>query len=525
MKKKDRRPLLIIAQILLVYIALLVLLYLCERGQPGSQINSIWDAFWYSFVTLSSVGYGDITPVTPAGYLIGVFFLIMAMGLLVALIGSVVSFLQSEGLPMLTLRLSRRKNWYYISEFSAEADALAQDILREDSDGIIIFGVSRDELIERPDYPCLFISSSPSKIVAQKKGAGERCKMFFLKENDIGKNPKAVNLHALPVDVYAGTTSGIDKMPGNIHFFHTYDCCARSYWREHPLNKEDNSIVIIGFGNYGQALLERAILTNINDSDFDVSYHVFGDAARFLTIHDRLDLAFGINERKEGFDSIYFHKEGWESAHDVISRADRIIICEDDEPAGWDAMWQIQRYYKARGYIYLRSNRVAPGVRYFGTNEQIYTVNQIVRTRLNDAAVAMNDLYRKSVEDSLDWDDLSDQLKQSKIAAADHLFMKVRILLKEGPVSTLDWENCRAAYENYCKAKEDPEMLDRLRRIEHARWARFYVYNNWTYGPKRNEILHQSPMIRRYDNLTEDQKKYHDRAWELLDEISRQLRK
>jgi len=36
---------------------------------------------------------------------------------------------------------------------------------------------------------------------------------------------------------------------------------------------------------------------------------------------------------------------------------------------------------------------------------------------------------------------------------------------------------------------------------------------------------HESPMIQRYGDLTEEQKRYHDRAWELLGEISRQLRK
>ena len=524
MRKKKYRYLTAVIAFVLIYFLLLEVLVICERNNPEAHIQTLGDALWYSLVTLATVGYGDVIPVSTPGHVVGGIFVILSMGLLVALVGSVVSFLTSEGFPMFRLSFMRKRAWYYFADFTSESDTLARDILRRDENAVIIYGIRRDDEIEKPDYPCLFVNVSPARIVAQKRATGEKCKLFFLKENEIGTNLKAMDIHALDADVYASTTSGQEKMSGNIHFFHTYDCCARSYWRDHPLDRNEDNIVIIGFCNYGQAVLERAILTNINDTDFDVTYHVFGDSERFLAIHNKLHLAFGINQRKKGFDSIIFHKEQWVNAHDVIAHADRIIVCEDDVQDGWDDMWQLRRYYNYRGRIDLRTNRTAPGVSYFGTNEQIYTVDQIVRTRLNDAARAMNDLYRKSVEDSLDWDELSDQLKQSKIAVADHLYMKIRILLNGKRVSAIDSENCRVAYEAFCKAKEDPEELDRLRRIEHARWVRFYAYYNWSYGDKRNDKRHENPMIRKYDMLTAGQKAYHDRAWELIGEMAKLLK-
>ncbi len=524
MKKNNIRYLTIVFLTLMTYFVLLVILVAAERNYPGSRIHTLGDALWYSLVTLSTVGYGDVTPVSPLGYVIGTLFLIMSMGLLLALIGSVMSFLTSEGFPMFRLCLRRRRDWYYFADFSAESDTLARDILRKDEDAVIIYGIRKDDEIEHPDYQCFFINVSPARLVAHKKGRGNRCKLFFLKENEIGFSLKAVDVHALDADVYAATASGQEKMSGNIHFFHTYDCCARSYWREHPLDSKEDNIAIIGFGNFGQAILERAILTNINDSDFDVTYHVFGDAKRFLEIHDHLHLAFGINEKDEGRDSLFFHEESWAAARDIMDSANRIIICEDDGQECWDIMWQLKRYYNCGGRIDLRSSRVAPGVSYFGTDEEIYTVNQIIRTRLNDAARIMNDLYRKSVEDSLDWEELPDQLRQSKIAVADHLFMKVRILLNGKRVSSIDLENCQEAYDAYRRLRLDPLWLDILRRIEHARWVRFYVYNNWTYGEKRSDDRRESPMIQDYDSLSDAQKEYHDRAWELIGEIAKLLR-
>ena len=521
--KTRRQYLLAVLLFLAFYAALLGILTICEKDQPGSHINSFADAVWYSLVTISTVGYGDVTPVSAAGHVIGVIFLLMSMGVLVALFGSVVSAITSEGLPMLKLRFRRRSDWYYFADFSAEADVLARDVIREDPDAVIIFGISKDKETEKPDYPCFFINVSPTRIVAHKKGAGKRCKLFFLEENDIDRNMKAMDVHELDADVYARTMSGSEKLSGNISLFHSYDCCARSYWREHPLHTMEDIIVIIGFGNYGTALLERAILMNINDSEFDVSYHVFGDSSRFRQIHADLGIAMGINEKHQGHDSIFFHDEGWESAHELIRNADRIIICEDNAENGWDIYWQIQRFYKSKNRIHLRSRRISQGISCFGTDEQIFTVNQIVRTRLNDAARLMNDLYRRSVEESLDWDELGDRLRQSKIAAADHLIVKIRLLLNDSSITVLDHGILSDAYDALCEAKKDPAKLDMLRRIEHARWVRFYAYYNWKYGEVKDEYRRENPMICEYEDMTEAQKAYHDRAWDLIGELAKQL--
>lgn len=56
-----------------------------ERGHSGANITTFGDSLWWAAVTIFTVGYGDLFPVTGVGRLVGV--LLMAGG--VALVGAV----------------------------------------------------------------------------------------------------------------------------------------------------------------------------------------------------------------------------------------------------------------------------------------------------------------------------------------------------------------------------------------------------------------------------------------------------
>lgn len=521
MGKKKKTYLYILLSAVFIYFILLILLFLSESSSDVSMIQTFGDAFWYSVVTLSTVGYGDLTPVTPLGYAIGILFLVLSMGILVTLFGTVVSFLAGEALPLFLLGLQKKKNWYYFADYGPEAHILAKDIMKQDKNTIIIYGQKQDERSELPDYPCIFLNTSPAQIVALKKNKGTRCKIFLMKENDIGVNTRAVNLAFLPVDVYARTTNGRDSLSGNIHFFHSYDCCARQYWHSHPLCSSEQCIVLIGFENYGQSILERAILTNVISATQHVIYHVFGDAKEFLKIHCNLGQIFSINEKAPSGDVLIFYYDFWGGYHDILEQADRIIICMDDEQMGWNIYWKLQYFYKIKGRIDLRSNRKAPGVSYFGTYDEIYTSRLVMKKKLNETAIAINELFRKSVSyPTLSWEELDDFHRQSKIAAADHLLIKIRILLEDETITEFDSSVIKRAYQKYQETKNQTEKREMYRQIDHIRWCRFYSYYNWSYGLQRDEQKREHPMMRPYAELSAEQKAERDVAWELINDIS-----
>lgn len=77
------------ALLLVWYLALMVLFV--ERNAPGATITTFGDAVWWAFCTVTTVGYGDYTPVTPAGRILAI--LLMVGG--VVLVGLVVSVFSS----------------------------------------------------------------------------------------------------------------------------------------------------------------------------------------------------------------------------------------------------------------------------------------------------------------------------------------------------------------------------------------------------------------------------------------------
>jgi len=53
-----------------------------ESQQPDSQINSMLDAVWWTVATVTTVGYGDIVPVTDTGKIVAIFFMFFGIGVL-----------------------------------------------------------------------------------------------------------------------------------------------------------------------------------------------------------------------------------------------------------------------------------------------------------------------------------------------------------------------------------------------------------------------------------------------------------
>lgn len=62
-----------------------------ERGVEGANIANVWQGWWWSFITMATVGYGDKFPITPEGQWVAVIIVLTG----IALLGTISAFLAS----------------------------------------------------------------------------------------------------------------------------------------------------------------------------------------------------------------------------------------------------------------------------------------------------------------------------------------------------------------------------------------------------------------------------------------------
>ena len=137
-----------------------------------------------------------------------------------------------------------------------------------------------------------------------------------------------------------------------------------------------------------------------------------------------------------------------------------------------------------------------------------------MKDELNHRARLMNDIYNESAANPVGWEDLSPFLRQSNIAAADHLIVKARFLLEEEEMTELTAEDCRRAYIRFRELYET--QADLLQKTEHRRWMRFHQMYNWQYAPVRDNALRRHPLLLPYEQLSVPEQRKDAYAWEML---------
>lgn len=113
-----------------IFLLLMVVIFVTEQS-TNSAINTLFDAFWYTLVTITTVGYGDITPASTGGRLAAMILLLAGVAIFGALSGKFASFLfdrqqkKDRGL----LKMQNMKRHFLILGWKSDFEKILEGIL------------------------------------------------------------------------------------------------------------------------------------------------------------------------------------------------------------------------------------------------------------------------------------------------------------------------------------------------------------------------------------------------------------
>ena len=542
--KKRRFGGILIAAVCLYGLLLVILVISENTAGDGAQIRGFGDAFWYSLITLTTVGYGDMVPVTPAGRLAGSVFSLMSLGILALLVSILVSIFRDDIFPDLLLYRNRGRRWAIFAGEGTNVEKAAANTLKAWPDAVMIMTGQAGPSAGRKEERIIRTSRGAEEILAYRTGRGRVSRsgndvLFILGDSDARNVEQAISADRFVLekqadcDICCRVRAGKAFLPESIRCFDEEEITARLFWMRYGLRKDEKRIVIIGPQGAAEILLEYGLSINVRAPGQAVTYDLFCGSPDFLKIHGCLG---GIRGSRDGSltarlsdesgDTVIAHTGSWRAFPEILRQAERIVLCDPDSAANLAVLDCLLITLGIQCPIYVRmadstEKTVPDGVTVFGTTDTVYTPDMMLNDRINSAARALHEIYRASSGREIpDFDSLSRFAKGSNIAAADHLVTKLRILLDRDDICAVTVKDCMEAASVWEKASQRENTLTRFLWIEHIRWVRFHLLYNWTYAQVRREEQRQHPMLLPFGRLDPDEQKKDAHAWEMIGKLA-----
>ncbi len=147
-----------------------ILIYAMEANNNNSPINTLFEAIYWSIVTISTVGYGDMTPITQAGQVVAIFVIITGI--------TVYSFTTSLIVTSFTEKLdeikdkkliydiSKLKNFYIICGYENISKELGKKLKKHSK--VIIIEKDKDKADRASKDGFMVLNQDPASISSYK---------------------------------------------------------------------------------------------------------------------------------------------------------------------------------------------------------------------------------------------------------------------------------------------------------------------------------------------------------------------
>ena len=149
-----------------------ILIYVMEANNPNSPINTLYEAVYWSIVTISSVGYGDVTPVTDEGRFVAMLVIFAGISVLAfttSLFVSAFTEKLDEIREMKTIEdISKIKKFYLICGYEEVAREVALS-LRKKNKNIIVMDENVENVTDAKNDGFIAVNYNPGTISSYEK--------------------------------------------------------------------------------------------------------------------------------------------------------------------------------------------------------------------------------------------------------------------------------------------------------------------------------------------------------------------
>ena len=163
-------------------------IYIFEGTGENPNINSFYDAIYWAVVTITTVGFGDISPVTPEGRFVTIFLIIGGVTA-ISFMTSIITTAMAEKLELMKsnqvfYQISKLKNFIVICGYGKMGKVLA-DELRLSGETVVVIDPLADEIVQaqKDGFYALHADASDIDLLTQLNLKG-RVKYFVALTND-----------------------------------------------------------------------------------------------------------------------------------------------------------------------------------------------------------------------------------------------------------------------------------------------------------------------------------------------------
>ncbi len=103
------------------------LMYLVEGDEPNSEIDSLEDALWWCIATVTTVGYGDIVPVSKIGRIVAMAYMGFGISMIAILMSTITNNFYRKRIESVDRRKEREEREYFRKEVINRLDELEKN--------------------------------------------------------------------------------------------------------------------------------------------------------------------------------------------------------------------------------------------------------------------------------------------------------------------------------------------------------------------------------------------------------------